>query len=120
MSVVSFALIENFRSVQDGTLKVTLALNECKPETIAKVVGMLNKAVTVAISEQAITEDFLKGLDEIKPTTPTKEAKTASQRLRAVLYRVWETNSTGFDTANAHYEATMEQIINHYKSKIKE
>ena len=120
MSVVSFALIENFRSVQDGTLKVTLALNECKPETIAKVVGMLNKAVTVAISETPITENFLADLDKIKPTAPTLPTKTASQKLRAVLYRVWETNETGFDNKDAHYEATMEQIINHYKSKIKE
>ena len=120
MSIVSFALLEGFRSTQDGTLKLTLALNEQKPEDLAKVLGMLNKSVTLAISEQAVTEDFLKGLDEVKPEAPVKEAKTASQRLRAVLYKVWETNTTTFDTANAHYEATMEQLINHYKGKIQE
>lgn len=120
MSITSFALLENFRSVQDGTLKVTLALNECKPETIAKVVGMLNKSVTIAISEQAITEDFLKELDSIKPAASPMPTKTASQRLRAVLYRVWETNDTGFDSHNAHYESMMDQIANFYKTKIQE
>ena len=118
MSIVSFALLESFRSTQDGTLKITLALNECKPETSGKIISMLNKSVTVAISEQAITEDFLKGLDEIKPTVPVLPTKTSSQRLRAVLFKVWQTTATGFDDQNLHYEAAMEQITNHYKAKI--
>ena len=120
MSIVTFAILEGFRSVQDGTLKVTLALNEMKPETSAKVMQMVHKSVTVAISEQAITEDFLKGLDEIKPELPTKEPKTKSQRLRAVLYRVWETNNTTFETHTAHYDSCMETIIEHFKTKIQE
>lgn len=81
---------------------------------------MLNKPVTVAISEKAIGEDVLKGIDEIVLQPMNRQPKTASQRLRAVLYKVWETNKTIYDTHEAHYEATMEQLINHFKGQIKE
>lgn len=45
--------------------------------------------------------------------------KTASQRLRATLYKVWETNKEGFDEFEAYYQNKMEVIIIHFQGKIR-
>ena len=45
------------------------------------------------------------------------KTKTASQRLRAVLYRVWEQGDQKYDFV-LWYESQMERIINKYKSTL--
>lgn len=50
-----------------------------------------------------------------------RNVKTPSQRIRAVLYKVWQTNAELQDqTFDAYYKISTERIIEHLKSKIKE
>lgn len=44
--------------------------------------------------------------------------KTPGQRLRAVLYRVWETTTTQSEPFETFYARVMEQMINKYKEKL--
>ena len=46
--------------------------------------------------------------------------KSPSQRLRGVLYNLFEQDDKGFDTFDHYYEDKMEKIINHYKKFIKD
>jgi len=45
------------------------------------------------------------------------EGKKPSQRLRAVLYRVWESKGKPGDS-EVFYRQEMERVIEHYKSKL--
>ena len=118
MSLTTFAILEGFRSVQDGTLKVTLALNEQSAENSVKVLKMLNKSIVVVLSEGDISNQVLEQADRVKIEKPLSTGKSHSKRLRDVLFRVWESTPTHFDTSEQHYEHTMNQLIEHYKLKI--
>lgn len=53
-------------------------------------------------------------------STITKEPKpkTHSQRLRAVLFLLYEQDAKGYVTFESYYADLMERIINHYKTKL--
>jgi excisionase family DNA binding protein len=44
--------------------------------------------------------------------------KKPSQRLRNVLFRLFEQDNDGFKTFSKYYDSRMEQLINHYKGKL--
>jgi hypothetical protein len=44
--------------------------------------------------------------------------KTHSQRLRNVLYRMWEHDDKGFENPDEHYEEHMEKLIDFCKNKL--
>ena len=47
-----------------------------------------------------------------------KNDKTPSERLRAVLYVLWEQQKPLVITFDAFYRAEMDRIITHYKGKL--
>jgi len=47
-----------------------------------------------------------------------KKPKSQSARLRHVLFRLWEQEPQGFDNSEDYYQAQMERIITHFKSKL--
>lgn len=49
----------------------------------------------------------------------THKKKTEAQRLRAVLYKMWEEDDKGFKDAEEHYEFHMEKLIAFCKGKLK-
>ena len=46
------------------------------------------------------------------------ERKSNGQRLRNILYKLWENDKDGFLTFTKYYDHKMEQLINHFKSKL--
>ena len=63
------------------------------------------------------TEDI--DVDNLPPLVLDTGEKTPSQRLRAVLYRLWEqSNEHTAKTSNQFYLDKMEELINHYKKKL--
>ena len=63
-----------------------------------------------------ITPDDL-DLPELKMTE--KDDKTPSQRLRAVLFRLWEKEGKQeFKTSDEHYKYFMEKLIDHWKVRL--
>lgn len=120
MSLTTFAILEGFRSVQDGTLKITLALNEQSAENSVKVLKMLNKSIVVVLSEGDLSKEVVQQAELVKIEKPLVNGKSQSKRLRDVLYRVWETTPNHFDNSEQHYEYMMNNIIEYYKSKIQQ
>lgn len=47
-----------------------------------------------------------------------KPKKTHSQRLRAVLYKMWESDSKGYENPDEHYEDHMDKLIEFCKKKL--
>jgi hypothetical protein len=74
-------------------------------------------------TEQIRAEDIL---DLDLPKLETTEKKTQSERLRAVLYRLWEQDGKPNKTAQkteamafeVHYRDAMETLIEHYKKRL--
>jgi hypothetical protein len=47
-----------------------------------------------------------------------KNQKTPSERLRAVLFVMWNEDHGGYETSDAHYAAHMEKFIDFVKGKL--
>ncbi len=47
-----------------------------------------------------------------------KGQKTASQRLRNVIYLLWKKDNHNYEDSNLYYEFMMNKLIEHYKEKL--
>lgn len=111
------AQLENYRSLKDKSLKITFETNELDPQKLLGVAENLGQFGYLAFKQEPFKQDEQKMLDELE-TSYDDQKKTASQRLRAVLYRMWQKDNEGFDSSVRHYEHHMEKILNHFKSKL--
>lgn len=97
----------------DGSATVKLATRELTNEQVGQLRDMRNLEAWCLISPNPIQNEDI-------PTEPSEvEQKTPSQRLRAVLY-VWWSQSTESTrgTFNEFYNRKMEEVIEHFKSKL--
>lgn len=111
------AILEGYRSLKDGTLKVSFETGELSPEQMANVHWSLNKAGFVAFSPDPFATAELEEMDKLKVEF-SDMGKPPSQRLRGVLYRLWEQSPEGYTTFNDFYNSKMEVLINHFKNKL--
>lgn len=109
------AQIGGIRSLKDGSLSVTLETPEINPAKAGELFQLRNKIAYVYISERQIEDNEKKVIDSLDPEL---KGKTPGQRLRAVLFRLWQQESEGYPDSESHYRAKMEQIINTYKSNL--
>ena len=97
-------IVNKLTTLKDGAVKIELITRELPPQELAELFYSVNKEVV-----------HIEIPDEIEGE------KTKAQRLRAVLYKVWETNSTihdKFSTFALYYDHRMEQIIESHKEYI--
>ena len=96
------ATIWKVETMTDRSVKIILYTRELDPKELAELFFSVNNEIaSVDIPEE------------------TGELKSKAQRLRGVLYKVWETNSKEkYKTFSLFYDSVMEQIIEHYKEKI--
>ena len=109
--------LEGYRSLKDRTLKLTFETGEMSPEQMANVHYSLNKVGYLAFSPDPFATHELEEIDKLKIEFDDT-GKPPSQRLRAVLYRVYEQSPEGHSTFNDFYNASMEKLINHFKNKL--
>lgn len=109
------AAIEEIKSRKDNTWKLTVGTQEMAPEDEAILVALKGKeghfvfAVQETITEQDIPTEHLE----------FKGEKSPSQRLRAVLYRIWEqaAKESKLDF-EVFYRSRMERIIEQLKERL--
>jgi len=111
------AILDSYRSLKDSTLKLSFETNEITPEKMSNIHYSLNKAGWLAFSPDPFATAELEEIDKLKVEF-TDTGKPPSQRLRAVLYRLWEQAPEGYKVFNDFYIAKMETIIGHYKNKL--
>jgi hypothetical protein len=109
--------LEGYRSLKDRTLKLTFETGEMSPEQMANIHYSLNKVGYLAFSPDPFATHELEEIDKLKVEFDDT-GKPPSQRLRAVLYRLFEQSPEGYDTFNDFYNAKMEKLINHFKEKL--
>jgi len=111
------AQLEGYRSLKDRTLKLSFETNELTPEQMADIHYSLNKIGYLAFAPDPFTTKEISDLDSLK-VEYDEAGKTPGQRLRAVLYRLWEQTPEGYKAFNDFYNSKMEGFITHLKSRL--
>ena len=116
-SILIAAIYEGSRDLKDRTKKLTFQTNEISPEIAAQLQMCVQNFVYVAIKSEDFTKSEVDSINNLK-TDFEDMAKTHSQRLRAVIYRLWQQNNEGYKDFNLFYQFKMEGFITHLKSKL--
>lgn len=86
------------------------------PAKAGELLGFANQLVAVYISPKETVSQ--KELDQVDALDPEFGGKSQSQRLRGVLFVLWEKVPEGFKDFDSFYKHHTERIIDHIKSKI--
>lgn len=111
------AQLDSFRSMVDRGIKVTFTTGELSPEQVANIQYSFQKAGFLAFSPDPFATHQLEEIDKLKVEF-SDTGKPPSQRLRAVLYRLYEQNQEGYKTFQDFYNSKMEVLIEHFKGKL--
>lgn len=104
-------IITSIRAKSDMSLGLSMSTPELTNEEKVEVMKLQNnvlEAVFIPLDNPDVP-DYKINTD--------LEHKTPSQRLRGVIYRMWELNSEG-KTFEEYYKEVMERVINKLKEKL--
>ncbi len=117
--------VETIATRADGSIKVVVGSQELSSDTMTRLFDLRRKVGYVLISTKEISQEQI---DAVETSTANKEfsEKTPSQRLRGVLYILWEKlqpkeNDQGiekFVDFDLFYKRKLNEIINHYKKQL--
>ena len=111
------AQLDGLRTLADKTLKITFETNELTPQDLLGLMENMHQFGYLAFKKEPFGEKEKEMLEEIKSDFEFK-GKSSSQRLRSVLYVMFQNNNEGFDSSVKHYEHWMERIITQMKTKL--
>lgn len=110
-----FVEIESLSTRADKSIKVVLSTQELPPESMSALFGLRHRAVYAAFLDTPITVEDIK-IPDREPEFASQ--KSPSERLRNVLYRIWEQDGKVGDFETWRI-GQMEIIIDQQKSKLK-
>ena len=111
------AQIESIKSRKDRTTAIVIGTNELTPDKAGQIFSLQNSFVYVALKEEEFASKEKEIIEDLKADFEI-ERKSNGQRLRNVLYKLWGQDKEGFLTFAKYYDHKMEQLINHFKSKL--
>ena len=111
------AQLESYRSLKDKTIKVVFETNELTPEQMLGVASSLQQFGYLAFKNEPFKSNEKEVIENLK-SDYEDNGKTPGQRLRAVMFINYEQRNEGYKTFSDFYNAKMETIINHLKSKL--
>jgi len=114
--------VNKVSTLADGTLSINIHTQELPEETMMRVFSLRKSPGMVLISSDDISKAEQEEVEKFTTDFEVGKTKTASQRLRAVLYRVWEQEGQprGYTDFPVFYESQMERIINKYKTTLEQ
>ena len=107
--------VESVRTRKDKTIALTLSTQEISPSNAGELFRLLNALAYCYISPKSVSQQEV---DQVDKLDPEFGGKSQSQRLRNVLYKLYEQNSEGFKDFNNYYHSKTEIIIENLKSQI--
>lgn len=111
------AQVEGIQSRKDRTIKLTFGTQELMPSQAGDIFSLNNQMVFLGLK----VEPFNKGEQELIDSAKVDDTditKSPSQRLRAVLFVLFQQQPEGFKTFSEFYNARMELVINQIKNKL--
>ena len=122
-SVVFEGGIDKVSTLADGSLGTP----ELTHETMVNLFGLIKKPGYVLISTSVINQDQIDAVEKATTNAEFSE-KTPSQRMRGVLYKLWEktqpktlngdTGEMEYIEFDLFYKRQMNKIIDHFKTKL--
>ena len=125
-SVVFEGGIDKVSTLADGSLRIYVGTPELSNETMVNVFNLIKKPGYVLVSANAINQDQIDAVEKATTNAEFSE-KTPSQRMRGVLYKLWEKtqpktmNGDGeieYVDFDLFYKRQMNKMIDHFKSKL--
>lgn len=110
-------IFKSFRSLVDKTLSITFETSEISPADVGQLATKQGTFGYLAFKDEPFTDVEKEALEALKTDFDDK-GKTHGQRLRAVLYRLWEKDNEGRKVFHDYYIAKMETLIDHFKGKL--
>lgn len=110
------AIVEGVSTRRDGTLKISLGCNEMSQSKAGELLTMQNKICAVYISKKETVPQSV--LDQVDGVDVDMPGRTKSQRMRAVLFRIWELDKEGHKTFESYYAWRMEKMIGDLKAHL--
>lgn len=108
-------LIAGLATKVDGSIKLTLETRELGGAEASRLFDLRNTEAWCLIQPQEFTEDSVKLPTE--RADPAVGAKTPSQRMRAIIYRLWEQSRSGTDF-ESYYRIRMDGLNEQLKAKL--
>lgn len=110
------AQIERIATRKDRTVAITVGTQELTPDKAGQLFKIQDRVVVLYISEKETIPQA--EIDKVDALNPEFGQKTQSQRMRNVLYKLFEQNAEGFKDFDSFYKHSTEKIIEHLKNKI--
>lgn len=109
-------LITSLSTKVDGSIKIAMETRELQGHEAAKMFELRGREAWVLIAPQAFEDDVSLPKERADPAVGTK---TPSQRLRAVIFRLWEQqgSKSGVDF-ESYYRLKLESIIDQFKERL--
>lgn len=111
------AFLDSYRSLKDKSLKLVFETNEPTPEQFLQIASNIQYPGYLAFNKDVFAKEQISAIESLK-IDYEDGSKTKSQRLKAVLYRNFEKDNKGYKIFDDYYNYQMEQLINHFKSKL--
>jgi hypothetical protein len=108
--------VENITTRKDKTVKITMGTQELSPGKAGELFDLMNTLSAVYICPKEIPQSDIDQVDKLDADLPG--AKTQSQRIRNVLFKLFQQDNEGFKDFDNFYRSKTEKIIEHFKSKI--
>ena len=126
-SVVFEGGIDKVSTLADGSLRIYVGTPELAHETMVNLFGLIKRPGYVLISANTINQDQIDAVEKATANTEFSE-KTPSQRMRGVLYKLWEktqpktmngdSGEMEYVDFDLFYKRQMNKIIDHFKTKL--
>lgn len=107
--------IESIATRKDKSVKLVLATQELSPDSAGRLFALNGMLAVCYISEKTIDT---KEIDKVDKIDPEFAGKSQGQRIRAVLFKLYEQSNEGFKDFESYYRAKTELYIEHLKTKI--
>ena len=126
-SVVFEGGVDKVSTLADGSLRIYIGTPELSNETMVNVFSLIKRPGYVLISTNPLNQGQVDAVEKATINAEFNE-KTPSQRLRAVVFKLWEktqpkqingdSGEMEYVEFDLFYKRKMNEIINHLKTKL--
>lgn len=108
--------VTSIRGLKDGSIVLSIETQELSPMKAGEVFSLRGKLLAMYLStKETVSQRELDQVDAVQVDMP---GKTLSQRVRNVLYRIWEVQPEGFKSFESFYSAKQEAHIKALKETL--
>ena len=109
-------VIESFRTLKDGSVKLDIETQELQPSDFAILAHYKNKYGYLLFKETEFSESEIENIPDVMPEF--KNEKSYAQRFKAVLFLIHKGGGGEKKDFPMWYAGKMEALLEHYKEKI--